>query len=154
MGKPGRPKGSKNKPKDMIEVKDAEGNITLKEKPKDVSLFIEKNMEMFNLPEIDLFNAEEVRGRITEFFQINQKYESKPTVAGLAMSLGINRQVLSRIRSGKIRNPNGKWNKLPQEVVDTINKAYDYLEMMWEDYMQNNKINPVTGIFRFSIPAS
>lgn len=147
MGKPGRPKGSKNKPKEMIEVKQADGSVAIKEKPKDVSLFIEKNMELFNLPKIDMFDQKQVEDRINEYFEINIKYTCKPTVAGLAMALGIDRNTLSNIRTGKIRNPNGKWNKLPEEVVEIVRKAYDYLEMMWEDYMQNNKINPVSGIF-------
>jgi hypothetical protein len=31
--------------------------------------------------------------------------------------------------------------------VDYIKKGYDSLEQLWEYYMQNGKINPVSGIF-------
>jgi hypothetical protein len=32
-------------------------------------------------------------------------------------------------------------------TVDSIKKAYKLMENMWENYMQNGKINPVSGIF-------
>jgi hypothetical protein len=36
---------------------------------------------------------------------------------------------------------------LPTSTLDAIKKAYKYMEMLWENYMQNGKINPVSGIF-------
>ena len=36
---------------------------------------------------------------------------------------------------------------LPTEVANSIKKAYVTLEMLWENYMQNGKVNPVAGIF-------
>jgi hypothetical protein len=31
--------------------------------------------------------------------------------------------------------------------MDIINEVYDSLEVLWEGYMANGKINPVSGIF-------
>jgi hypothetical protein len=31
--------------------------------------------------------------------------------------------------------------------MDSIKRAYEYMEILWENYMQNGKINPVSGIF-------
>ena len=36
---------------------------------------------------------------------------------------------------------------IPQESKDIINEVYDSLEVLWESYMTNGKINPVSGIF-------
>lgn len=36
---------------------------------------------------------------------------------------------------------------LPKEVADVLKKAYRIMEVLWEDYVQNGKINPVMGIF-------
>ena len=37
--------------------------------------------------------------------------------------------------------------KLNPDSSDWIKKAYNLMEVQWEDYMQNGKINPVSGIF-------
>ena len=36
---------------------------------------------------------------------------------------------------------------LPTSTLVAIKKAYEYMEILWENYMQNGKINPVSGIF-------
>lgn len=116
-------------------------------KPGDNNRFAQKNLELFRLPKVDLMNNEEVLSRIDQFFSIMAKYDSKPTVTGLAMALGVDRRRLWEIKTGNFGNVTGKYTKLPEEVVETIRKTYDYLEIMWEDYMLNGKINPVSGIF-------
>lgn len=140
--------------KDMVVRPHKQAVITLNHKkvqasaePGDNSRYLEKNLEVFNLPEINLYSQTEVMQRLNEYFNIARKYDSKPTVVGLAMALGLSRRSLYEIKTGKIRNPNHRYNKIPEDVVNTICKAYDYLEMLWEDYMQNGKINPVSGIF-------
>jgi hypothetical protein len=40
---------------------------------------------------------------------------------------------------------NGTYRKDTHQAI--ILKAYDLLEELWEDYMLNGKINPVSGIF-------
>ena len=36
---------------------------------------------------------------------------------------------------------------MPSESTTRIKNAYNLLENLWETYMQNGKINPVSGIF-------
>lgn len=129
----------------VIELK--QKKVRKSAEPSDNSRYMQKNLEVFNLPEINLFNRDEVLARLNEYFNIAREYDSKPTVVGLAMALGLSRQSLYEIKTGKIRNPQHRYNKIPEDVVQVIRKAYDYLEMLWEDYMQNGKINPVSGIF-------
>ena len=67
----------------------------------------------------------------------------KPTVAGMAMALGMDRRRLWEIKSDvPTRN-----QTLPKEVGDYIKKAYSLMENLWESYMNSGKINPVSGIF-------
>ena len=62
----------------------------------------------------------------------------KPTVNGLCNSLGISRDTLCQWKNGNYRTSSHS---------DVIKKAYNILENLWENYMQNGKINPVAGIF-------
>ena len=112
------------------------------------TLYIRKNLRIANLPEIDLTDAEQVQARINEYFSIEAEYGNKPTVAGLAMSLnGMNRRRLHEIVSGNFGNTRGLTTTLPKSVTVLIKKAHLLMEQLWEDYMQNGKINPVSGIF-------
>lgn len=115
--------------------------------PGDNTKYTQKNLELFNLPKINLMEKDEVIQRFNEYFAIMEKYDSKPTVTGLAMALGIDRRRLWEIKTGNFGNTTGLYTKLPEEVVEIIRKGYDFLEILWEDYMLNGKINPVSGIF-------
>ena len=114
--------------------------------PGDNQKYINVSMQLFNLPSIDLKNPEQVQARLNEYFKIQYDADLKPTVAGMAMALGIDRRRLWEIRSGNYHT--NKWlEDLPTSVKDSIKKAYDFMENLWENYMQNGKINPVSGIF-------
>jgi len=105
------------------------------------------SLEISNLPDIDLRDAEAVRRRINEYFQIVANYGNKPTVAGLGLALnGMDRRRLWEIRTGQTQG-RGTIDELPKTVRDTIKRAYRLMENLWENYMQNGKINPVAGIF-------
>ena len=109
---------------------------------------IMKNLEIADLPEIDLMDVAQVKARIREYFEIEAKWGYKPTVAGLGMALnGMSRQRLWEIKTGNFGNTKGVATRLPVAVTESIKKAYAIMEQWWEDYMQNGKINPVAGIF-------
>ncbi len=111
--------------------------------PGDNAKYIGVSLQLFNLPKIDLKQPEQVQARLTEYFQIQFDADVKPTVAGMAMALGIDRRRLWEIRADVMdRNQD-----LPTTTRDCIKKAYDFMENLWENYMQNGKINPVSGIF-------
>ena len=109
---------------------------------------IMKNLEIADLPSIDLMDVSAVRARIKEYFEIEAKWGYKPTVAGLGMALnGMTRTRLWEIKTGNFGNTRGTATRLPMDVTNEIKKAYALMEQWWEDYMQNGKINPVAGIF-------
>lgn len=111
--------------------------------PGDNAKYIGVSMKLFNLSPIDLKQPEQVQERLGEYFQIHFDADLKPTVAGMAMALGIDRRRLWEIKTGvPDRNQD-----VPTLARDYIKKAYDFMENLWENYMQNGKINPVSGIF-------
>lgn len=115
-------------------------NQTAQLEPGDNRKFISHSMEIAKLPPINTNKAEEVEERVMEYFSICIKNDMKPNMPGMALSLGTERQTLWRWINGVESNK-------PQEVRDTLKKAVSLLNIQMEDYMQNGKINPVSGIF-------
>ena len=114
--------------------------------PGDNAKYIGVSMQLFNMSKVDLHNPEEVQSRLAEYFQIHFDADLKPTVAGMAMALGIDRRRLWEIKSGAKMGGTTEFD-LPTPTLVAIKKAYDFMENLWENYMQNGKINPVSGIF-------
>ena len=123
------------------------GDNGLMVNPGDNTMYLHQSLELMNLPTIDLHDIMAVQERINEFFNIMAKYDTKPTVAGMAMALGMDRRTLWAIRNDQPTGGAGYKTALPPEVADSIKKAYLLMENLWENYMQNGKINPVSGIF-------
>ena len=114
--------------------------------PGDNTKYMIVTTKLFNLPTIDLHKPELVQERLNEYFEIHAQADMKPTVAGMGMALGIDRRRLWEIKTGV--STSNRWvENLPDETKDLIKKAYNYLETLWENYMHNGKINPVSGIF-------
>ena len=130
-----KPRGGKNSP--VI------GDNGLMAEPGDNTKYLNLGMTLFSLPPIDLKDPEQVNKRLMEFFKIHADADMKPTVSGMGMALGLDRRRLWEIKTGvSDRNKD-----LPTPTRDSIKKAYEYMEILWENYMQNGKINPVSGIF-------
>lgn len=122
------------------------GNNGLMVEPGDNAKYITLGMELFNLPAIDLKDPEQVIGRLNEFFEIHARADMKPTVSGMGMALGLDRRRLYEIKTGNYHTSKSL-QELPTPTTVAIKKAYEYMEILWENYMQNGKINPVSGIF-------
>lgn len=120
------------------------GNNGMMTQPGDNTKFLNLNIELMNMPSIDLNDVEQVNQRIKDYFVLYANYDMKPTVAGLGMALGLDRRRLWEIKTDSYRHdkPN-----LPPQVADSIKKAYYLMENLWESYMNSGKINPVSGIF-------
>ena len=135
--KKGKPRGGNNF------LTDAALNV----EPGDNSKCIMVNVELMNMPDIDLKKVDEVAQRLNEYFALYARNDMKPTVAGMAIALGMDRRTLWAITHNAPTGGAGYKTALPPEVADTIKKAYFLLENMWESYMNSGKINPVSGIF-------
>lgn len=111
--------------------------------PGDNSKAIGVIMQFNNLPTVDLHVPEQVRDRINLFYNMCFDNDFKPTVSSYAAALGYDRKTLWSLMN---RADQG-WANLPTLTCDYIKKGYSSLEQLWEYYMQNGKINPVSGIF-------
>ena len=107
--------------------------------PGDNTKYINHSLRLAELPKVSMAVTEQVRDRIMEYFRICAEDDMKPSVAGLALALDIDRRYLWEIRTEhKGKNP---------EVADLLKKAVNILDLQMVDYMQNGKINPISGIF-------
>ena len=118
----------------------------LGQEPGDNTRIVQTNMKFFDMPRVDLNDPEAVRMRLGEYFQIYADADMKPTVAGMAMCLGVDRRRLWDIKTGNYVNVGG-YKNLPADTVDLVKKAYEILETSMEAYANAGKINPVMAIF-------
>ena len=120
------------------------GDNGLMLEPGDNAKFMRVNMVLFNMEKIDMKDIDAVQSRINEFFMLYASNDMKPTVAGMAMALNMDRRRLWEIKTGNkgISTPD-----LPPCGQDSIKKAYNLMENLWETYMNSGKVNPVSGIF-------
>ncbi len=109
----------------------------------DNTKYLAVSMELMNLPDINLKDPEQVIERLNQYFKIHADNDMKPTVAGMGMALGLDRRRLWEIKT----DATDRNQDLPTLTRDSIKKAYKLMENLWENYMQNGKINPVSGIF-------
>ena len=114
--------------------------------PGDNTKYLVVSMRLAELPKVDLHDADAVHNRVMEYFKIHAENDLKPTVAGLGVALGVDRRRLWEIKTGTKMGGHTELN-LPTATVDSIKRAYEMMENMWECYMLNGKINPVSGIF-------
>ena len=108
--------------------------------PGDNARYIAFNMQFSHLPKLDFNDTTAVQERIDMYFRLCFENDMKPGVAGLAYALGVDRKTLWAWKSGQNRAAN-------TALIDMIKKAYVFLELLWEQYMQNGKISPPNGIF-------
>ena len=118
----------------------------LGQEPGDNTRIVQTSMKFFDMPRVDLKNPDAVRERLCEYFKIYGEADLKPTVAGMAMALGVDRRRLWEIKTGTAVGGTTA-NDLPRETLDLVKKAYKILETTMENYANAGKINPVMAIF-------
>lgn len=106
--------------------------------PGDNSRYIRHALATLNMPPINISDPAQVEERLDWYFNHCFNNDMKPTVSGFCNSLGISRNTLFEWRRGRFRADS-------HQAI--IVKAYAALEALWEDYMLNGKVNPVSGIF-------
>ena len=102
-------------------------------------------LAIMQLPKINIKDPDQLGTRLTDYFKLCADHDMKPAVAAMALALGMDRRRLWEIKTDQ---PGASINNsMPQECKDIVKMAYDSLEVLWEGYMANGKINPVSGIF-------
>jgi hypothetical protein len=106
--------------------------------PGDNSKYLGHALTIARMPLVDLNDINAVEERIDWYFEHCFNNDMKPTVSGFCNALKINRSTLMQWRNGTFRADT-------HQAV--ILEKYALMEELWENYMQNGKINPVSGIF-------
>lgn len=106
--------------------------------PGDNSKYLRHALTTLSLPPIDIANAQQVEERIEWYFGHCIESDMKPTVMGMCNALGISRNTIRTWYNEDFR---------ATTHAPVVKRAYALLEELWEDYMLNGKINPVSGIF-------
>lgn len=114
---------------------------TVHMEPGENTKYITHSLELVQLPEVDMADTGAVTERIYEYFAICAKNDMKPSFAGMALAFNRDRRTLWKWINGI----DSKF--IPQQSRDALKKGYQLLNAQMEDYMQNGKINPVSGIF-------
>ena len=100
-------------------------------------------LAIMQMPKIDVNDPVQLGERLIDYFQLCADKDMKPGVAALSLAIGLDRRRLWEINNDVA----GRNVSMPQECKDIIKTAYNSLEVLWEGYMINGKINPVSGIF-------
>lgn len=139
-GRPPKPKTEERQltPQGLAGQTNLPQNQPMNLNPGDNSRYLRHAMTTMSLPPIDISDAAQVEERVMWYFGHCADNDMKPTVKGLCNSLGIHRDTIHTWKTGEARAGTHR---------DIVLKAYDMLEELWEDYMLNGKINPVSGIF-------
>lgn len=106
--------------------------------PGDNTRFLRQARAAWSLPPIDISDPKQVEHRLNEYFDFCEMEDKKPSVIGMSNWLGVSRDTVNAWKRGELRS---------STHTDIILKAYDLLEELWVDYMQNGKVNPASGIF-------
>ena len=113
--------------------------------PGDNSRFIREariafdgGLERKTLPPIDISDPEQVKHRISEYLDFCELNDKKPSPVAMASWIGVSRETLNTWKKGEYRT---------ETHSDVIKKAFNLMEEIWYEMMQNGKINPASGIF-------
>lgn len=92
---------------------------------------------------VDLSDEKAVKQRMDDFWKLCIDFDTKPQVSGMADVLGLDRRRLWEI-THDVPHRNLECSSATR---DLIKKEYRKLEVLWEYYILNGKVNPVSAIF-------
>ena len=110
--------------------------------PGENTKYLSHSLAMMDWKKPDMKSVEAVQERIRDYFQLCADNDMKPSFAGMALAFGVDRTTMWKWCSGA-----GDIKPLPPEIRNALKKGQQILNAQMEDYMQNGKINPVSGIF-------
>lgn len=109
--------------------------------PEEINDLIQAALDVFQARTPDLHNPEEVQNAIINYFTSCQRNHTRPGNLGLYAALGMSRQDVSNVLTGKSRT------KVNPVCIDILKKAVIAIGQYREGLALEGKINPVTYIF-------
>lgn len=117
------------------------GDAGITATPEDLRELTRHALELFEATPPDLHNPEEVKQAIYDYFASCDRHGVRPANLGLYAALGLSRQDVSNILTGKSKS------KVSPACIDILQKAKQVLSTYRESLALTGKINPVTAIF-------
>lgn len=99
---------------------------------------LQNAIEALKHPRVDVKDPEAIKQRISEYLEFCMKNDVIPSVAACANWLGVNIQTLQHWYSGATGSP---------EHQLAAARFYGIMQDVWSQNMQENNVNPVSGIF-------
>ena len=111
------------------------------EKIVDVEAYTKHSMEIMALKPLNLeiCSPKKLEERCIKYFEICDKYNFRPTIAGFASAIGVTRQTLLKFINGE--------RACPLDNYQVLERFYAMLNAMIETFMQEGTINNISGIF-------
>lgn len=110
---------------------------------------IATNLMLVEAKKPSLGDYDECVQAITNYFAFAGKNDVKPTISGIALALGTNRQAfLDACETGEVKQPvTGTCIILPNAVQQLFIALRDNYIAMMEGFMESGSIHPACGIF-------
>lgn len=128
------PKGQGVRPKKSEQM-------TINADAGDNAKFLQHKLDLAALPKVNMRDVEAVKQRRNEYFNICVAYDVKPSIESIALAFGVSR------RTWYDWTHDIKGTTFPAETIEELKLSQDIINSLMADYMQNGKINPVSGIF-------
>ena len=103
--------------------------------------YVLHNLDLMTFAPIDckVDSSSIIEGRCYDYLEKCITNEMKPSLAGLALAIGVGRETLIKYINGN--------TDIPWENRSVLQRYYTLLNSLMEDYVQNGKINPVPALF-------
>lgn len=109
--------------------------------PKELSAFSRYALDIYRQAPPDLHDVEQVNETIINYFNSCEKNGVRPSNLGLYACLGMTRQDVDNVLTGKSRS------KASPAVIDVLKRVKLSLSAYREALVMAGKVNPVTAIF-------
>ena len=117
-------------------------DCTAQLEPGENTKYLNHSLARMKWKKPDMKSVEAVQERMMNYFQLCADNDMKPSFAGMALAFGVDRTTM-----WKWCNGSSDIKPLAPEIRNALKKGQQILNAQMEDYMQNGKINPVSGIF-------
>lgn len=116
---------------------------------RQANAIINTNLQAICMEKPDLFSTESIVKALSDYFTICQHHNSRPTISGIAISLGLTRKsFLQAAEAGTIKDKRtGETIALPADVFALMSDVKENYVAMIEGFMETGLLHPASGIF-------
>ena len=113
----------------------------VQEQPGDNIKYTAHNLVLLSWKRPDMSDTDAVQQRVYDYFNLCAQNDMRPSVEGLSLAFNTDRKTMWRWVNGA----DSKY--MSDDTRHVLKMAYSLLNAQMADYMQNNRVNAVAGIF-------